>query len=195
VEATLSKIASNIHTWKDLRHADEKDVEKRAKYYKAARKAVSKHSIALSHDDDVDDDEAVAHADGAAQDRALGPETLLQVRAGAGFSWWSQRPVELEEELDNLRRQGVVLEEAHQAPQQAMYAYLPQAQAQPMTAQQAVGGQYAYVPANPEMQAASGGGQVPQAGQTWSPMQQQPVQSQMMQQQQQVTSLKHVSAC
>ena len=40
VEATLSKIASNIHTWKDLRRADEKDVEKRAKAYKDARKVV-----------------------------------------------------------------------------------------------------------------------------------------------------------
>jgi hypothetical protein len=164
VEATLSKIASNIHTWKDLRRADEKDVEKRAKLYKAARKVVAQRSITLASDTDSD-------ADGDEKaDTSLDGESLLQVRAGAGFSWWSQRPVELEQELQKLQQQG--------AP---MYAYVPQAQAQPQ--------QMAYVPAqaqgavaqsNPEMMAVGGGGQVPQQG--WSPM---PQQQQMQQQQQQ----------
>ena len=162
VEATLSKIASNIHTWKDLKRADEKDVEKRAKLYKAARKVVSKRSITLASDSD-------SAANGSKKaDKALGGESLLQVRAGAGFSWWSQRPVELEQELQKLQQQG--------AP---MYAYVPQPQVQ---AQQQ---QMAYVPVqqgaaqtNPEMMAVGGGGQVPQQG--WSPVPQQQMQEQQV---------------
>ena len=101
VEATLSKIASNIHTWKDLRRADEKDVEKRAKLYKAARKVVAQRSISLASDADSDSD----GADSEKADTSLEGESLLQVRAGAGYSWWSQRPLELEEEPTRLPRQ------------------------------------------------------------------------------------------
>jgi hypothetical protein len=148
VEETLSKIASNIHTWKDLRRADEKDVEKRAKVYKAMRRVVAKRSITLAHDSDSDKVAVLSDrfdsgskdtggsmedsdtADSEKDDASLQGESLLQVRAGAGYSWWSQRPVELEQELEKLQQQG--------AP---MYAYVPQGQV--------VGGQQqmAYVPA------------------------------------------------
>jgi len=169
VEQTLSKIASNIHTWKDLRRADEKDVEKRAKLYKAARKVVAERSITLASDT------SSSTGDGSQKDdNSLGGESLLQVRAGAGYSWWSQRPVELEQQLQKLQQQG-----------SPMYAYVPQGQVQ---GQQ----QMAYVPQqaaarpNPEMMAVGGGGQVPQQG--WSPVQQQqppPQQQQQMQMPQQ----------
>lgn len=166
VEATLSKIASNIHTWKDLRRADEKDVEKRAKLYKAARKVVAERSISLASGADSAS-EGSEKADTSVEGEG---ESLLQVRAGAGFSWWSQRPVELEQELQKLQQQG--------AP---MYAYVPQGQAQAQGQQQ----QMAYVPVqqeaaqpNPEMMAVGGGGQVPQQG--WSPVPQQQMQGQQV---------------
>eukprot|EP00802_Teleaulax_amphioxeia_P005744 Tamp_05748.p1 GENE.Tamp_05748~~Tamp_05748.p1 ORF type:complete len:662 (-),score=271.83 Tamp_05748:467-2452(-) len=168
VEATLSKIASNIHTWKDLRRADEKDVEKRAKLYKAAQKVVASRSITLAASGKSGEE------DSSKADTSLDGESLLQVRAGAGFSWWSQRPVELEQELQKLQQQG--------AP---MYAYVPQGQVQGQQQQMAyVPTQQMAAQANPEMMAVGGGGQVPQQG--WSAVPQ--MQMQQQQQQSQMTT-------
>lgn len=163
VEATLSKIASNIHTWKDLRRADEKDVEKRAKAYQDARKVVTARSISLSRPKrSAMKGQPLELSSGSMG----GEEDLLQVREGAGYSWWSQRPVELMQELQSLQQQG-----------QPMYAYVPEGQA-PMQQPQ-----MAYVPqqqATSGMMTTSGAGQVPQ--QALSPVEQPPQRPQQMQQ-------------
>ena len=176
VEATLSKIASNIHTWKDLRRADEKDVETRAKEYKAAQKVVASRSITLASADKSGDAVSGDNSDDAESkaDNSLDGQSLLQVSAGAGFSWWSQRPVELEQELQKLQQQG--------AP---MYAYVPQGQVQGQQLQVAyVPTQQAAAQPNPEMMAVGGGGQLPPQG--WSPVPQQQQMQQQPQMQQQV---------
>ncbi|EKX36864.1 hypothetical protein GUITHDRAFT_116887 [Guillardia theta CCMP2712] len=48
VEATLSKIASNLHTWQNLRQSDKKSLVQRDRDLNAAKERVKRKSIALS---------------------------------------------------------------------------------------------------------------------------------------------------
>eukprot|EP00960_Hanusia_phi_P060486 764518-Hanusia_phi.AAC.3 len=69
VEATLSKIASNLHTWQNLRQADEKSLKQRERDLKAAKERVKRKSIALS---------AGLHSS---------PQSLMLVEEGANAGW------------------------------------------------------------------------------------------------------------
>jgi hypothetical protein len=136
VEETLSKIASNIHTWKDLKQTDSKDMVKEAKAYKHARARVEAKSVAL----------AAADPSG---ERPIVAQTLLEVGSGmVQEGAWGQ-PVELQQQpgayFHYAQPQGGVSQQAlampqGTAPQQQGYEFAPAVPAQqgtvPAVAQQ-----------------------------------------------------------
>eukprot|EP00287_Rhodomonas_sp_CCMP768_P007101 CAMPEP_0196729806 /NCGR_PEP_ID=MMETSP1091-20130531/10063_1 /TAXON_ID=302021 /ORGANISM="Rhodomonas sp., Strain CCMP768" /LENGTH=605 /DNA_ID=CAMNT_0042072725 /DNA_START=13 /DNA_END=1830 /DNA_ORIENTATION=+ len=89
VEETLSKIAANIHTWKDLEQADEKDMAKKAALYKKARRNVQRKSVSLAH-----------HGSALKTTSSYGSwgSDLLQTLSGTANGWAApDRPVVLQQ--------------------------------------------------------------------------------------------------